>query len=76
MLPAAVTEPHARTLPWAVLATLHIRAGTQREWGLVGGSTVRSLRLAPAPPDASCWFAGDGWWLSTDPVEDVDSPYR
>jgi len=37
---------------------------------------VRSLRLAPAPPDASCWFAGDGWWLSTYPVEEENSPYR
>lgn len=26
---------------------------------------VRSLRLAPEPPDASCWFAAEGWWLST-----------
>jgi protein-L-isoaspartate(D-aspartate) O-methyltransferase len=25
---------------------------------------VRSLRLDEAP-DGSCWFAGDGWWLST-----------
>jgi protein-L-isoaspartate(D-aspartate) O-methyltransferase len=27
-------------------------------------SCVRSLRLAPDKPDGSCWFAGDGWWLS------------
>jgi protein-L-isoaspartate(D-aspartate) O-methyltransferase len=26
---------------------------------------VRALRLAPAIPDATSWFAGDGWWLST-----------
>ncbi len=26
---------------------------------------VRSLRLAPEPPDATACFAGDGWWLST-----------
>jgi protein-L-isoaspartate(D-aspartate) O-methyltransferase len=26
---------------------------------------VRSLRLAPDEPDASAWFAGDTWWLST-----------
>jgi protein-L-isoaspartate(D-aspartate) O-methyltransferase len=26
---------------------------------------VRSLRLAPETPDATSWFAGDGWWLST-----------
>jgi protein-L-isoaspartate(D-aspartate) O-methyltransferase len=25
---------------------------------------VRSLRLG-TPPDASAWFAGEGWWLST-----------
>jgi protein-L-isoaspartate(D-aspartate) O-methyltransferase len=25
---------------------------------------VRSLRLNGSPDD-SCWFAGDGWWLST-----------
>jgi protein-L-isoaspartate(D-aspartate) O-methyltransferase len=30
-----------------------------REW-----DRVRSLRLDRAPDD-SCWFAGDGWWLST-----------
>lgn len=27
-------------------------------------SEVRSLRLDELPDD-SCWFAGDGWWLST-----------
>ena len=26
---------------------------------------VRSLRLDASSPDDSCWFAGDGWWLST-----------
>jgi protein-L-isoaspartate(D-aspartate) O-methyltransferase len=26
---------------------------------------VRSLRLEPEAPDANCWLAGDGWWLST-----------
>lgn len=25
---------------------------------------VRSLRRS-TPPDESCWFEGDGWWLST-----------
>ena len=29
-----------------------------------GWETVRSLRLNDAP-DATCWFRGDGWWLST-----------
>lgn len=27
-------------------------------------AAVRSLRRG-TPPDASCWFAGAGWWLST-----------
>ncbi len=31
-------------------------------------ATVRSLRVAPEHPDSSCWFAGDGWWLSTRPA--------
>lgn len=25
---------------------------------------VRSLRRG-TPPDESCWFSGNGWWLST-----------
>jgi protein-L-isoaspartate(D-aspartate) O-methyltransferase len=29
-----------------------------------GFETVRSFRL-DEPIDATCWFAGDGWWLST-----------
>jgi len=29
-----------------------------------GWDSVRSLRLE-GKPDDSCWFAGDGWWLST-----------
>jgi len=29
------------------------------------GKPVRSLRRKSAP-DASAWYAGDGWWLSTD----------
>jgi protein-L-isoaspartate(D-aspartate) O-methyltransferase len=31
-------------------------------------TAVQSLRRAPEEPDASCWLAGDGWWLSTTPV--------
>jgi protein-L-isoaspartate(D-aspartate) O-methyltransferase len=31
---------------------------------------VRSLRLDGSPDD-TCWFAGDGWWLST---ADADAP--
>ena len=27
-------------------------------------SSVRSLRVSPAAPDDSCWFAGNSWWLS------------
>jgi len=34
---------------------------------------VRSLRRAPEKPDASCWLAGDGWWLSRAPVADTDA---
>ena len=33
-----------------------------------GEGNVRSLRLAPEPPDETCWLAGDGWWLSTKEV--------
>lgn len=33
-------------------------------------AAVRSLRRAPEKPDATCWLAGDGWWLSTAPVAD------
>ncbi|MGY4303693.1 protein-L-isoaspartate(D-aspartate) O-methyltransferase [Bradyrhizobium sp. USDA 4369] len=32
---------------------------------------VRSLRLDEASDD-SCWFAGDGWWLSTSEASDAD----
>lgn len=32
-----------------------------------GWEAVRALRLDTAR-DASCWFAGDGWWLSTEPA--------
>jgi protein-L-isoaspartate(D-aspartate) O-methyltransferase len=30
-----------------------------------GWSKVKSLHRGDAP-DESCWFAGDGWWLSTE----------
>ena len=36
-------------------------------------TVVRSLRRAPEKPDASCWLAGDGWWLSRAPVADTDA---
>jgi len=32
------------------------RAGTRER--------VRSLRRPPQAPDDSCWYAGQGWWLS------------
>lgn len=32
-------------------------------WGEVG-----SLRLAPEPPDETCWYDAGDWWLSTRPV--------
>ncbi len=35
-------------------------------------TAVRSLRRAPEEPDASCWLAGDGWWLSTAPLPSAD----
>ncbi len=33
-----------------------------------GWWSVRSLRL-DGDPDATCWVAGDGWWLSTEATE-------
>ena len=36
-------------------------------------TAVQSLRRAPEEPDASCWLAGDGWWLSTAPVSESDA---
>jgi hypothetical protein len=34
---------------------------------------VRSpaLRRPPEEPDDTCWLAGEGWWLSTAPVEEA-----
>jgi protein-L-isoaspartate(D-aspartate) O-methyltransferase len=34
-------------------------------------TAIQSLRRLPQEPDESCWLAGDGWWLSTAPVEDA-----
>lgn len=33
-----------------------------------GWQEVRTLRTDDAP-DSSCWFVGDGWWLSTEPSD-------
>jgi len=33
-------------------------------------TAIRSLHRAPEEPDASCWLAGDGWWLSNAPVSE------
>jgi len=33
-------------------------------------TAIRSLRHPPEEPDASCWLAGEGWWLSTAPADD------
>src|SRR5882757_6447804 len=40
-----------------------------------GWESVQSLRRGDAPDD-TCWFAGDGWWLSTAPTSApaVDMP--
>jgi protein-L-isoaspartate(D-aspartate) O-methyltransferase len=38
--------------------------GRLTEAFLHGWESVRSLRLDNAVDD-TCWFAGDGWWLST-----------
>lgn len=32
-------------------------------------TAIRSLRRPPEEPDASCWLAGEGWWLSTAPAD-------
>jgi protein-L-isoaspartate(D-aspartate) O-methyltransferase len=34
-------------------------------------TAVKSLRRPPDEPDETCWLAGDGWWLSTAPVEEA-----
>ncbi len=46
-------------------AEARLRAALARS----GIEQVRSLHRAPEPPDASCWLAGEGWWLSTAPLE-------
>jgi hypothetical protein len=44
-----------------------------RHWTLIPGrasALIDTLRRAPEEPDASCWLAGDGWWLSNAPVSE------
>ena len=60
----------ARFLPWRVsfIACEGAQDGEAAERlraAFAGGEmgSVRSLRLGSAP-DASCWVAGEGWWLS------------
>jgi protein-L-isoaspartate(D-aspartate) O-methyltransferase len=36
-------------------------------------TAVKSLRRSPEEPDDTCWLAGEGWWLSTAPVEEAPS---
>ena len=56
---------HARFVP--CIGTQDQAAGVRLAAALRSGrcDAVRSLRLAPDNPDATSWFAGDGWWLST-----------
>lgn len=51
------------------------QAGEQLEAALERGGwrEVRSLRIG-TPPDASAWYRGAGWWLSTQPAEAVSAP--
>jgi len=37
-----------------------------------GWESVQSLRRGDSP-DATCWFAGDGWWLSSAPASAPDA---
>jgi protein-L-isoaspartate(D-aspartate) O-methyltransferase len=44
-------------------------AGNRLKDAFAGGwENVRSLHFDSAP-NQTCWFAGDGWWLSTAEVE-------
>jgi protein-L-isoaspartate(D-aspartate) O-methyltransferase len=55
----------ARFVP--CIGTQHETSGVRLAEALRSGrcEAVRSLRLAPDSPDATSWFVGDGWWLST-----------
>jgi protein-L-isoaspartate(D-aspartate) O-methyltransferase len=74
-----VTKPRAERHAWparficrAGFVGCRVDARGGSEAGLAdafaggGWAAVRSLRLDDAA-DASCWFAGNGWWLSTEP---------
>jgi len=54
----------------AVEAETRLKAALQ----IADYTAIRSLRRAPEEPDATCWLAGDGWWLSTAPLDGEDSP--
>lgn len=45
-------------------AGLRLKEAFSKDW-----EGLRSLRL-DEPPDDSCWFAGDDWWLSTMNAQD------
>lgn len=45
-----------------------------KQSGLPGMHQVKSLRRAPDAPDASCWLAGEGWWLSTASPDALGDP--
>jgi protein-L-isoaspartate(D-aspartate) O-methyltransferase len=45
-----------------------------KQSGLPGMHQVKSLRRAPDLPDASCWLAGEGWWLSTASPDALGDP--
>jgi protein-L-isoaspartate(D-aspartate) O-methyltransferase len=40
-----------------------------------GWESVQSLRREGVP-DETCWFAGEGWWLSTAPAPVVTALIR
>jgi protein-L-isoaspartate(D-aspartate) O-methyltransferase len=40
-----------------------------------GWEGVQSLRREGAP-DETCWFGGDGWWLSTAPAPVATAPIK
>ena len=74
-----ITRPAAPTAPWPVRYASrtgiipcvggHCPAADVRlatAFAQSHPSVIQSLRRAPDLPDATCWLAGDGWWLSTE----------